>query len=201
MSLKILKCLSSDTKWSALEPRAQSTNLLSSGSLCIIPHSKKVDCSVQFSRETISLMTLSATDEDVFKLSISSYSSKISLLTINSNFPYLKLSKIGRYLDFTGIEISKTLISRTIFIVQAFFADVLTSRTQSFRRSNYCLPKADPFQYQFFRKSNWQEASEYPLIHFLKHYRNTTSKVPFGDYSILLGWSGKYSFSVSFLQK
>lgn len=191
MSLKILKCLSSDTKWSALETRAQWTNLLSSGSLCINFHSKNVVCNVQFSKERINLTTLSATYEEVFKLNISWYSSKISLLTINSNFPCLKLSKMRRYLDFTGIEASNTLVSRTIFIWRNYFVNVLTSRTPPFRRSNYCSPIAGPFQYQFFLKSNWKEAFEYPSAHFLKHYRNITSKVPFQDYSILLELSGK----------
>ncbi len=89
MSLRILKCRSSETRWSALATMAQSAYLLSSSSLCINPHSKNVDCNKQFSNDRINLRTLSATSGDVFSAIFSWYSSKISLLTTRSKSPSL----------------------------------------------------------------------------------------------------------------
>ena len=183
MSLRILKWRHSETKWSALAAMAQSAYLLSSSSLCINPHSKNVDCKMQLSSDRINFRTLSATSDGVFSAIFSWYSNKISVLTTSSKSPFFKTLNIGRYLDFSGSAISRTLVSRTIPVSKIRYAYAPTAMTRWFARPNDWLPKVGPFPYQSSEQNNRPAFSEYPAIDHRRHYRHTLSAIHFEDCS------------------
>lgn len=184
MSRRIEKWRSSETKWSAFATNAQSAYLLSSGSLCINPHSKYMDCNEQFSSERRSFTTLSATEGEAYSANFSWYSDKISLLRINSNLPPFKESKIGRYFDVTGREISRTFISSTTLIEQRNYANAHFSSSRWSAHSTLFLAITDPFRCQFAGQNNQPAKVEFPLTLLQKRYKDTTSVIPFEDCSI-----------------
>lgn len=181
MSRSREKWRSSDTRWSTLATKAQSTYLLSSGSLCISFHSKYTDCNVQFGSERISLITLSATIGDVFSDSFSWYSDRISLLTTNSNRSAFSASNMGRYGDVTGSEISRTLISRTTFIGHSGSVNVHFSMSQGFGHPSFSPGSTDSFLHQFSGQNNPPANVESPSAPLPKPYKDRVSAIPTED--------------------
>lgn len=183
MSRKIEKCRSSETKWSALDAKAQSAYLLSSGSLCIRFHSKYTDCNVQLSSERRSLTTLSATEGDVFSANFSWYSSRIFVLRIKSNLPVLNASKMGRYGDETGSAISRTLISRTTLIEPYRYANAPFSIVRWSGHSSFSPATTGSFHDQSFERNSQPVTDGYPSVLPPKQYTDTVLATPVGGCS------------------
>ena len=110
---RILKCLSSETRYSALAAKAQSTNLLSSGSSVIRPSLKCGSTKVTFLLFRISNMTFSAIRDVVCCSMISWYSSRISLEMHSWNLPARKAFHIVRYGLWSEIIWTRQLVSMT----------------------------------------------------------------------------------------
>ncbi len=182
IALKILKWLSSDTRKSTLDTKAQSAYLLSSGSLCISPQRYVTCCKVTLSSERSSFITLSATNGLVFSPSFSWYSKSISLLINNSYLPDFSASKIGRYLDLRGKDINNIFISNTTLIDSQKNEDAQFSNLQSFGHSSPFHPITCPSPGQFSGRNSRLIFSLYPLFLHQKHQKDTVSIVPIEGY-------------------
>ena len=144
-----LKWLSLDTRYSALAAKAQSTNLLSSGSSVISPMRKWGSTKVTFLLFSISKMTFSAIRAVVCCPMISWYSSSISLEIHNWNFPAKKAFHIGRYGLCREIICIRQLVSMTTCrictIIYNVYGNGHPQGSGAFARSTRLTPIVVPF--------------------------------------------------------